>query len=396
MGAGLIALAASVMPLVIHGTGDPADPAVVAIVDSTGVTACSGTVIDPHFVLTAGHCIVSQIAHGAHIAIGSTASSPTASVPVAGSRVDPAYDPSTLAHDAALLVLAEAAPVTPVPLGSDPPAVGSAVQIVGWGETMAGAMDYGTKRSGTALVAGVTPLAFTVTPDPSQPCVGDSGGPALSAGLVVGITSHGDATCAGASFYTRVDAVTADFIAPTLAALGNGTVPAGAHCMFPEQCVGSAGACVAAVDSTDVTYCTRGCDVSADCPSGMLCVTVGDSGSQCRYPVPTPGALGAACASDADCVDGTCSPGGTCGQRCDPVNQACPGDSVCESQGGGIDFYCSQVVTATAVGSSCAIASGGGWDESLLGPGALILVALTSARRSRSRIGRLQPRVCVR
>ena len=385
MGAGLLALAASVMPLLIHGSGDAADPAVVAIVDSTGVTACSGTLIDPHFVLTAGHCIVPQIAHGARIVIGSTVDMPTASVPVAGSRVHPAFDPSTLAHDAAILVLAEAAPVTPVPLASSAPDVGSVVQIVGWGETMVGAMDYGTKSSGAAQVTRIDPITFTVAPDPSQPCKGDSGGPALSSGLVVGITSHGNATCVGGATYTRVDTVTADFIAPTLAELGSSTVPAGARCMFSEQCIGAAAPCVAAVDGPDVTYCTRGCAVNADCPARMLCVVIGDDGSQCRYPVPTPGALGAWCRSYTDCVDGNCSPGGICAERCVPTAPACPGDSVCEAQGGGIDFYCTVPGAAAATGSSCTLAPAARSQESLLGRVALALVLLISARRTRAR-----------
>ncbi|HEY6458704.1 MAG TPA: trypsin-like serine protease, partial [Polyangiaceae bacterium] len=63
---GVIVLAA-IVPLVTHGTSDASDPAVVAIVTSDGVVACSGTVIDPHFVLTAGHCIVPEIAQGASV-----------------------------------------------------------------------------------------------------------------------------------------------------------------------------------------------------------------------------------------------------------------------------------------------------------------------------------------
>src|SRR5215471_7034567 len=43
---------------ITNGTVDPGDPAVVAIVTSDGITAhCTGTLVLPHTILTAAHCL---------------------------------------------------------------------------------------------------------------------------------------------------------------------------------------------------------------------------------------------------------------------------------------------------------------------------------------------------
>jgi len=334
-----------IVPLVTHGAPDSGDPAEVAIVASTGQTACSGTVIDPHFVLTAAHCVVPQIEHGARVVFGASVASPAGSAPVAALRTHPAYDPGTFANDAAIVVLGASVSVVPAQLATAPPATGSLLNVVGWGETAADAGDYGEKRAGAALVSAVGSLSFDATPDPSQPCLGDSGGGAFASGtgggdLLLGITSHGDATCATRATFTRVDAVTAGFIAPTLAALGPGTAAAGARCLYPEQCkTGGAAACIAAQDQPGLSYCTLPCAVGSDCPAGMRCALAGVGGSVCVYEAPTPGAFGGACTVDGDCYDGVCV-SGVCTMRCVPTDDTCPAGATCQDQDEGIDFYC--------------------------------------------------------
>jgi hypothetical protein len=384
VGPWLIVLAAGLAPLVTHGSDDAAHAGVVAIVDPTGLAICSGTVIDPHFVLTAAHCVAPPPPSGSRVVVGSAVGSPAASASIATFRAHPAFDSVALTDDAALLVLAEALPVAPVPLGSSPPAVASDVTVVGWGETTGDAGDYGTKRIGTAIVTAVDALTFQVAPHPSQPCGGDSGGPALvttgAVESVVGITSHGDIGCSEQATYTRVDAVTADFISPTLAALGSGTANVGERCLYAEQCAGGAGACVTASDEPDLTYCTEGCSVNADCPQGMICVSVPNA-SQCRYPVPTPGAFGGLCGTDSDCVEGMCS-GGTCTFRCAPTgDNTCPNGAPCEEQGGGIDFFCVAPLS-TIRGGSCAVGSSPNGAAEACIAGAL-LVAVGGRRRRR-------------
>ncbi|HEY1692819.1 MAG TPA: trypsin-like serine protease [Polyangiaceae bacterium] len=353
MALAVIALAA-IVPLVTHGTTDASDPAVVAIVTSDGVVACSGTVIAPHFVLTAGHCIVPEIAQGASVVFGTQAGAPSATVPIAASRVDPTFDAVSLADDAAILVLAAGAPAAPVPLATSAPAVGANVTLVGWGETGADAGDFGAKRTGASTVTAVDATTFTVAAMPSQPCEGDSGGPALAPdGSLAGITSHGDAACAAGAVYTRVDAVTAGFVTPTLAVLGDGTSAPGQRCLYPEQCTGGAGACLVAGDDPDVHYCTADCTFDADCPHGMLCAATADLRTRCVYPFPTPGAIGAPCTGDGDCVEGACTSAAACGLQCVPGGAACPGSSQCTLLGG-VDFECTAPGTPQAEGgASC-------------------------------------------
>jgi MYXO-CTERM domain-containing protein len=336
-------------------------------------------------VLTAAHCVVPTLARGSRVVVGSSVTSPVASASIAASRAHPAFDRGTLADDAALLVLAEALPIAPVLLGPSAPVVGSDVTVVGWGETTGDAGDYGAKRVGTAIVTGVDASTFQVAPHPSQPCAGDSGGPAFmtTGGVesVVGITSHGDDACSTHATYTRVDAVTADFVSPTLAALGPGTASLGERCLYAEQCSNGTGACVAALDEPDLSYCTAACAVNADCPSGMLCVSVLAGGSQCRYLRPTPGAFGGRCGADSDCLEGVCE-ASTCTLRCAPSGDTCPNGATCAELGNGIDFFCVAPPPSVS-GSSCA--AGSSPDGSASGwLAAAVWAAVLGARRRRT------------
>ena len=276
-------------------------------------------------------------------------------------------------------------PVDAEALGTIAPTVGEEIVFVGWGDTQVDAGDSGTKRSGTTQVTAEDALSFQVSVDPSLPCVGDSGGPAFAPGdrlTVLGITSHGDTQCASDATFTRVDAVTADFIVPTMAALGQGTVPDGGACMYDEQCAGG-GPCVVAPDDANVRYCTSRCNLGEDCPAGMVCTDVGDFASQCRYPLPSPGAIGASCSSDADCVDAPCADNGVCAIACSPVDGTCPAGYACTFTGG-IDFSC-LAPPPTGGGGGCALAGSPEQGAALLlGGGAVLLVA---RRRRASRSG---------
>jgi len=311
---------------------------VVAIVLASGLTACSGTLIAPHLVLTAGHCTIPGIIQGASVAFGSSLADGVTSIPIARAVPHPQFDLATLTDDVGVLVLASTAPVAPVVLGTSAPDVGATVGLVGWGLTGQDAGDTGVKRQGTAMVTAVDTTTFDVGSVPSQPCDGDSGGPALTMGSgvesVVGVTSHGDAACVQGGTYTRVDAFLGSFIEPTMAAFAEGSAVTGAQCLFPEQCAGGASACVVASDDANLSYCTTACQHDADCPAAMTC-----AGTQCRYPGPTPGAYGSSCASDADCDEGECTTTGVCALRCDPDAPTCPAGFAC-SNTADIDFFC--------------------------------------------------------
>ena len=301
--------------------------------------------------------------------------------------------PATFDGDVGLLVLGAAAPATPIAIGPAPK-VGDTVEIVGWGLTGEDAGDLGTKREGTTTVTAVSSTSFDVAAHPSQPCAGDSGGPALvtSQGtvFVVGIVSHGDAACSAGATYARPDAFEASFITPTLARYAPGTAATGDRCLFQAQCAGGAASCVAATDDPSLTYCTKACSGSGDCPATMTCASAG-GGMQCLYPVPTPGAYGAPCQSDSDCVEGECSSAdsptpsaGVCALRCEPQSASCPSGYACQ-QTGAIDFFCIATPSSASgggggSGGGCGLAPG---TESRFGLlGACLLLVVGAVRRA--------------
>jgi len=347
---------------ITNGTADSGDPAVVTIVGASGLTECSGTLVAAHIVLTAGHCTVPEVVQGSSVVIGSSLQGAVATIRVAKAVAHPQFDLSTLTNDIGILVLASATTATPLALASSAPDTGATVQIVGWGLTAEDAGDIGQKREGTTTVTAVAPTTFTVASTPSQPCNGDSGGPALvTAGgveSVVGVTSNGDIACDDGATYTRVDAYLASFLEPTMAAYAPGSASTGQTCLFPEQCAGGASDCVVAPDDATLSYCTTACQSDAGCPAGMVC-SAEQGGSQCRYPLPTPGTYGASCSSDSDCVEGTCTTTGICALRCVPGEPTCPVGFECVNTAD-IDFFCVAATQTSAQGGGhCALTPAG-------------------------------------
>ena len=346
------------------GAIDTGDPSVVAIVDSKGSLECTGTLVSPYLVLTAGHCTTADIVQGGTVVVGSSLAAPVATIPIARGVAHPDFDLGSLANDVGLLILASAASPTPAALSASAPVAGSTLQIVGWGSTSADAGIDGKKRQGTTPVTVVAQTTFTVGASPSQPCAGDSGGPAftgaVSTASVVGVTSHGDVACVEGATYTRVDAYLAPFIQPTMKAYAPGSAGTGDTCLFAEQCAAGPSACVAASDDPSLSYCTITCQNAGDCPKTMTCEPGSSGPSQCRYPLPTPGTYGAACASSSDCVEGQCTTTGVCALPCDPASPACPANFSCVNTAS-IDFYCiaSPASSAPSGGGGCGVAPAG-------------------------------------
>ncbi|CAN5781198.1 hypothetical protein BH11MYX4_BH11MYX4_13220 [soil metagenome] len=228
---------ASVEEAITNGAPDLADTAVVALAYG-GPPSCTGVVVDARVVLTAAHCLdtsgrLPEVAFGAR------------SIPVLRARVHPAYDRETRALDLALLL--RGAPVTsdvePVPLNEtpfDPSFVGRSIRVAGFG-IPASARPSGGKQTGQSLLVDYTDTTFLAHPAPSQPCRGDSGGPAFltldGVERLVGITSFGDADCAAFARFTRVDATLDTFIQPFIdeAREGATTAPGGCRLAPPPR-----------------------------------------------------------------------------------------------------------------------------------------------------------------
>jgi len=206
------------------------------------VGQCSGTVVAPDLVLTAGHCAedmqtgVVNEASGYRIITGNVDwAAPAAERQVSGvTRVIacPCFDRHTLVGDVALLQLSTPTTAPVVTLASSPRG-GTGALMAGWGKTYS-KQDSPVERLQWArtVVQGpewcereaslFSPASNVCTIDPSAHqtgvCNGDSGGPLLEAepsaagGMVqIGVASHGFVECAttSPSVFTRADAVSA-------------------------------------------------------------------------------------------------------------------------------------------------------------------------------------------
>jgi Trypsin len=210
--------------------------------DGEGAGQCSGTVVAPNLVLTAGHCAentqngaLNQVS-GYRVLTGNVdAFAPETEAQVSTvSRVIacPCFDRHTKVGDVALLELAtptSAPAVTLAPL----PRGGAAVILAGWGDTYYKQNTPVEQLRWAPTVvqspgwcereaSPFSPASETCTieqPDrQTGACNGDSGGPLLlrepaaSGGMVqIGITSHVYGNCAttSPSVFTRADAISA-------------------------------------------------------------------------------------------------------------------------------------------------------------------------------------------
>jgi hypothetical protein len=256
---------------ITNGTPAAGDPAVIALVDEQGRVGCTAAVIGPHTVITASHCIWGRDPRTLRVAFGSALATATF-IAISDGRAHPRFDVGTLSHDVAMLTLREASPVAPLALDPRPidaTLVGTTFRVVGWGTTGGGVGDSGVKREGTARISEVGAEELTAVPDPSQPCRGDSGGPALlSATEVAAVVSRGDVVCTDHATYARIDVARAELVDPYVAETAPATVPLGDACLYEGHC--AEGECVQSDDDDPLVYTceppdTGGC---AGCASG--------------------------------------------------------------------------------------------------------------------------------
>ncbi|MBI5532803.1 MAG: trypsin-like serine protease [Deltaproteobacteria bacterium] len=197
-----------------------------------GQAFCTGTLIGPHTVLTAGHCVDQMDPSQMSFGFGPDASQIMDAIQVVSAVQHPNFDMQQLTNDVAVITLAQDAQVAPIPLNQsmDDSWVGRTVTLVGYGvsdgPSQTGA---GIKREVDVTIDQVdgTSLHYT-TQQGKTACNGDSGGPAFAMEggqlVVAGITSYGDQNCKQYGVYTRVDAYL-DFINAQIANSGTPNDP---------------------------------------------------------------------------------------------------------------------------------------------------------------------------
>jgi len=221
---------------------------------------CSGTLVSPNVVLTAGHCAVDDIT-GATLdpggfgvvtgAVDWTDATDRHISTISQVLVYPSFDPSGPSHDAALLVLSSPVSGPTIPLwGTGSLAAGTPAWIAGWGNTYAGQSDpqtvvqwapttvQSTTFCGRPYLAGYpydasSDLCALNPPSYSTgTCDGDSGGPLLAKDasgnlLEIGLTSVGPAGCDTQTpdYYTAIKPIASWVQTEVAAAAGSGQTP---------------------------------------------------------------------------------------------------------------------------------------------------------------------------
>jgi secreted trypsin-like serine protease len=206
--------------------------------------ACTGTVIAPRVVLTAGHCVQDLNLGGftppGEYEVATGRANPRQDeggevMKVSATHVFPGFDPGNTHGDAALLILATptSAPAIPLATEADSTLYGSGTQVTlaGWGLTRFGAKSAPESLRSTATVvldpaackrqtrsfyrsySSAVEMCTTDPPDRlNGGCFGDSGGPAIAhradgSAVEIGVTSTGGPGCSTRlpNIFTRAD-----------------------------------------------------------------------------------------------------------------------------------------------------------------------------------------------
>jgi len=203
---------------IVNGTTDTDDTSVVAlhIASSNGPqddALCSGTVVSPHVVMTAAHClspdVIGPVDH-VDIFLGDDPFDPVQAadsslfITAASSTYDPQFSKANATHDIAVVV--SPVPLAPAPIALNHDGLGTGdvdtpVHVVGFGESNGSDPNSaGPRRSADTVIFGVDDEHIRLV---SVICEGDSGGPTF-------MTKNGKTVVAGVHSFTTTPTCNSD------------------------------------------------------------------------------------------------------------------------------------------------------------------------------------------
>jgi Synergist-CTERM protein sorting domain-containing protein len=204
---------------IIGGTLDSGDTATVLLVsyptNQSVQDNCSAVVISPTMLLTAAHCVdaATHPSYNYGVFVDADASAYPKLVdilphllPVAAVHPHPSY--TTDEADIGIVELTSPLTITPMPVqraALSATIANTAARIIGYGQTVNGTPNQVRYAATTVVVGTSGDDSVQVGDATAHACLGDSGGPAIVAGTVIGVDSHGPTGCTGPSFYRRTD-----------------------------------------------------------------------------------------------------------------------------------------------------------------------------------------------
>ena len=175
-----------------HDCSNTASPVVkLSLFDDENTEfTCSGVIVSDSFVLTSAHCFYDSSITGAVLISNDIYGIKNLFIhPKASDKVP---------YDVALIELDKKTTISPIPISSHViPEIRDSIEILGYGKssiTDNQNKTIGILRSGNMMISSVSFEDFAAIYDGSNEntCIGDSGGPAIKSGYLIGITTSGE------------------------------------------------------------------------------------------------------------------------------------------------------------------------------------------------------------